>query len=100
VGGSGHSREALTSLRKVEEGERQLDPKENRAKAARRRLTPQRGNSAVMATQQKFSTRGAASSNEVWTLASARGERGAAKGVMVAASWPVEEREIEGGPMA
>jgi hypothetical protein len=74
VGGGSDSGGALTVLHKVEEGERQLNPKENRATVAHRWLSPQRGQLGGDGGSTKFSARGAASSNGVWTLALAQGE--------------------------
>jgi hypothetical protein len=85
MGAGSDSGKALTALRKVEEGERQLNPKENRTKAARRWLSPWRGQLSGNGGSTKFPTRGVASSDGVRTLASAEGGGGVEKGVVVAA---------------
>jgi hypothetical protein len=74
VGADSDSGGAPIALRKVE-GERQLNPKENHVKAARRWLSPWRGQLGDNGDSTKFPTRGAASSDRVQTLASTeRGE--------------------------
>jgi hypothetical protein len=75
VGAGGDSGGVPIALRKVEEGERQLNPKENHVKAARRWLSPWRGQLSDNGDSTKFPTHGAASSDRVQTLVSTeRGE--------------------------